>query len=163
VGRRGPAREPDAVKLARGETRPSRLNGREPLPKRREPKMPEGMDPIARAAWQHVTREMRGSGVITAADAHVLRLYCEAFSRYREATKLYATSAPLLTDRGHIVKNPLHQVVRDSSDQVRLLARELFLSPAARANMQLAQGSDMPDIDDDIGPPPRLLVVADGA
>ena len=44
MGRRGPAREPDAAKLRRGETRPSRLNGLEPLPRAaRMPSMPKDM------------------------------------------------------------------------------------------------------------------------
>jgi hypothetical protein len=72
---------------------------------------------------------MGSSGLITAADAHVLRLYCEAWSRYRQAADMLGNSAPLLNDRGHLTKNPLHQVVRDNADHVRLLARELGLTP----------------------------------
>ena len=97
------------------------------------------------------------------ADADVLRCYCEAVSRYAQAAELYARSSPLIRRDGELAKNPLHQVVRDWGDQVRLLARELGLSPAARANLQLGPGASLPDIDADIGPPPRLRVVADGA
>ena len=78
MGRRGPAREPDAAKMHRGKTRPSRLNGLEPLPRGRMPSVPRKMDAAAQAAWRHVTREMRASGVIAGADAHVMRIYCEA-------------------------------------------------------------------------------------
>jgi phage terminase small subunit len=101
VGRRGPPRTPDAAKLRRGETRPSRLNGLEPLPRLgRMPTMPSGMDKDAQAAWRHVSREMRDAGVITGADAHLLRIYCEAYARYLEAANLYATASPLINDRG---------------------------------------------------------------
>jgi P27 family predicted phage terminase small subunit len=100
---------------------------------------------------------MGTSGLIAAADAHVLRLYCEAWSRYRQAAaELYGKSAPLLNGGGHLAKNPLHQVVRDNADHVRLLARELGLSPAARASLQLLPGAELPDIDAELGPPPRL-------
>ena len=151
---------PDAAKLRRGETRPSRLNGLEPLPRHRPPSMPKGLDPVARAAWTHVVREMGTSGLITAADSHILRLYCETWSRFRAAAAMY--TAPLINDHGHLTKNPLHQVVRDDSDLVLRLARELGLSPAARASLQLGPGAELPDIDADIGPPPRLRVVGDG-
>ncbi len=104
---------------------------------------------------------MGTSGLITAADAQILRLYCEAWSRYRQAADMLGNSAPLLNDRGHLTKNPLHQVVRDNADHVRLLARELGLSPAARAGLQLLPGSEAPDIDAELGPPPRLRVVGD--
>jgi P27 family predicted phage terminase small subunit len=104
---------------------------------------------------------MGRSGLITAADAHVLRLYCEAWSRYRAAAELYGKSAPLLNDRGHFTKNPLHQVVRDNADPVRLLVGELGLSPAARASLQLMPGAEAPDIEAELGPPPRLRMVGD--
>src|SRR5688572_23727734 len=146
MGRRGPAREPDAAKLRRGETRPSRLNGLEPLPRAgRMPTMPKGMDPAAQAAWRLVAREMRASGVITGADRHVMRSYCEAYARDLEAASLYAKASPIVNDRGHLAKNPQHQVVRDDADQVRLLARELGFSPAARANLQVSIGAHVPD------------------
>jgi P27 family predicted phage terminase small subunit len=125
--------------------------------------MPQAMDEIARQVWRRVMREMGAAGVITGADLDILRCYCEAVSRYVEAQQLYAQASPLLKDRGHLVKNPLHQIVRDSADQVRLLARELGLSPAARANLQLTIGHEAPDIDADIGLPPRLRVLAGSA
>lgn len=115
------------------------------------------MDPVAQAAWRHVWREFGDSGVLVGADSHMLRLYCEAYARYVEAAELYAQGSPLMRKHGSIVKNPLHQVVRDSADQVRLLARELGLSPAARANLQIRPGAQVPDIDADLGPPLRLL------
>jgi phage terminase small subunit len=66
------------------------------------------------------------------------------------------------TTGGHLAKNPLHQVVRDNADHVRLLARELGLSPASRASLQLMPGADVPDIHAELGPPPRLRVVGAG-
>ncbi len=105
---------------------------------------------------------MGSSRLITAADSHILRLYCDAWSRYRQAADMLADSAPLLNDRGRLTKNPLRQVVRDNADHIRLLARELGLSPAARASLQLLPGAELPDIDAELGPPPRLRVVGDG-
>jgi P27 family predicted phage terminase small subunit len=160
VGRRGPAPTPTKAKIAKGETRPSRLNALEPEPRDRAPRMPAAMSKEAKVVWRHVLREMP-AGVITAADAHVLRLYCEALARYNQAQALYST--PLVTTRGQLVKNPLHQVIRDNADQVRVLARELGLSPAARVNLQMEQGPDVAGLSDEIGPPPRLQVVAGGA
>ena len=75
MGRRGPARAPDAAKLRKGETRPSRLNGLEPLPRHAAPRMPKGMDEAARRVWRRVLRGMRGSGLIVAADTDILRCY----------------------------------------------------------------------------------------
>ena len=69
MGRRGPAPTPTGVKLRNGETRPSRVNRMEPLPRRGAPQMPRGMDDEAQRVWRRVVREMRGSEVIVGADA----------------------------------------------------------------------------------------------
>ncbi len=124
--------------------------------------MPQGMDEGAQKVWRRVVREMRGSGVILGADADVLRCYCEAVSRYAQAAELSAASSPLMRRDGELVKNPLHQVVRDNADAVRLFARELGLSPSARAGLRVEQGPTAGDIDDVLGPPPRLRVVGGG-
>lgn len=122
--------------------------------------MPLDMDDDSRKVWHRVVREMGTSRIIRAADTDVLRCYCEAVSRYAAAQRLYIQSGPILKDRGHLTKNPLHQVVRENADMVRLFARELGLTPSARAGLQLLEtGPTGGEIDDLIGPPPRLLVV----
>lgn len=75
---------------------------------------------------------------------------------------MLADLAPPVNDRAHLAKNPVHQVVRDNADHIRLLARELGLSPAAGTSLQLLPGAELPDIDAELGPPPRLRVVGDG-
>ena len=163
MGRRGPAPTPTGVKLRNGETRPSRVNRMEPLPRAGAPQMPRGMDDEAQKVWRRVVREMRGSDVIVGADADVLRCYCEAVARYAQAAELYARSSPLLRRDGEFVKNPLHQVVRDNADAVRLFARELGLSPSARAGLRVEASALPADIEDVLGPPPRLRVVGGDA
>ena len=165
MGRRGPAPTPTGVKLRQGETRPSRINRLEPLPRRAAPQMPRGMDPEAQKVWRRVVREMRGTDIILAVDADVLRCYCEAVARYAQAAELYAKPAARSSSdaSGELVKNPLHQVVRDHADAVRLFARELGLSahPRGRASGSSHRRS-AGDIEDVLGPPPRLRVVGGG-
>ncbi len=63
-----------------------------------------------------------------------------------------------------MVRNPLHQIVRDHRDAVRLFARELGLSPAARAGLRIDAGPGvMPDVDAVLGPLPRLRAVGSDA
>jgi len=162
MGRRGPTPTPTGVKLRQGETRPSRVNRMEPLPQHGAPQMPRGMDGEAQKVWRRVLREMRGSDVIVGADTDVLRCYCEAVARYVQAAELLASSSPLMKRDGDLVKNPLHQIVRNNADLVRLYARELGLSPSARAGLRVQQGPTAGDIDDVLGPPPRLRVVGGG-
>jgi phage terminase small subunit len=60
---------------------------------------------------------------------------------------------------GGLVKNPLHQVVRDDGEQIRLFARELGLSPSARAGLRVEPEHGFDLIDPVLGLPPRLRAV----
>ena len=160
MGLRGPAPAPTQVKLMRGETRPSRVNYREPSPPSGLPAMPADMSDEAKAVWRRVVENMGQTGVIRAVDLDVLRCYCEAVSRYTQAMRLY--SGPLLKTNSGLVKNPLHQIVREDSEAIRRFARELGLSPSARSGLMAER--DVPR--DGFGPgvelPPRLRAVAGG-
>lgn len=162
MGRYGPAPTPVAAKLARGETRPSRVNYESPQPRSEPPRMPADMEDSAKLVWKRVLAAMAGTGIITAADADVLRVYCEAVARYQRAVGMLARSTPLLAvsrRRGEVVRNPLNAIVRDLADQIRLYARELGLSPSARAGLRLDAGHQEAELDAIIGPPPRLRAV----
>lgn len=158
MGRRGPAPTPTRVKLLAGETRPSRVNFSEPVPASTPPRMPRDMDPDAKVVWRRIVRDSP-EGVIRSIDADSLRCYCEAVSRYAQASRLYAKSGPLLNTRAGVVKNPLHQVVREQAEAIRMFARELGLTPSARAGLRIepAHETDGPSVD--IGLPPRLRAV----
>ena len=94
---------------------------------------------------------MRHTGVIRAADADVLRCYCEAVGRYAQAARLYASRAPIASRDGNLVKNPLHQVARDNADEIRQFARELGLSPSARVGLRIEPEHAFDALTADIG------------
>src|SRR5450759_1318556 len=133
MGRRGPAPMPSTLQRLRGETRPSRLNDREPLPRRSVPRPPADLDPAAKLIWRRTVREMP-AGMITAVDADALACYCEAVMRYRQSASLLARSAPLI--RGarafDLISIPLYRFTRGWADLFLLFSRELVLTPSAR-------------------------------
>src|SRR6266545_3922985 len=143
MGRRGPAPTPTALRLLRGETRPSRINQATPQPRAGLPRLPADMSGGAKAVWRRVLREYGGTGVLTGADADALSVYCDAVARYEVAARTLEASGPLVRgQRGELVKNPLHQIVRDNADLVRLYARELGLTPAARTGLRGGEESE---------------------
>lgn len=163
MGRRGPAPTPTRIKLLKGETRPVRLNAQEPIPSRDLPKLPTDMELGAKAVWKRVLHDMGSTGVITAADTDMFRAYCESVAAYQAAGVLLAKSGPLVRgQKGELVKNPLHQMVRDNRDAIRLFARELGLSPSARVGLRIEREHAMDQIEHDIGLPIRLRAVANG-
>lgn len=142
MGRRGPAPTPTALKILRGETRPSRINRDEPRPVGELVPIPPDLSSEAQAVWRRVVREFGHTGVIRGADADVMRIYCETVARYEKASRLLDASGPLIKGArgGELVKNPLHQIVRDNATLVRALAGELGLTPAARVGLHDANG-----------------------
>jgi len=89
-----------------------------------------------------------GAGAITAADTDALRCYCEAVVRHNETANALARTGYLVQSRdGGWVKSPLNQLVRDNAEQVRALARELGLTPAARAGIKVTDGATKPEDD----------------
>jgi len=118
------------------------------------------MDPVAQKVWRRVMRDMRGTDIILAVDADVLRCYCEAMAFDVQAAEPLARSGPLVTGRAReLVRNPLQPIVRDHREAVRLFSRELGMSPSARAGLRVEPSAVSGDIDDVLGPPPRLRVV----
>ena len=146
MGRRGPTPTPTALKILRGETRPSRINRDEPRPVGELVPIPDDLPAEAQAVWRSVLREFGHTGVIRGADGDVMRIYCETVARYEKASRLLDQSGPLIKGArgGVLVKNPLHQVVRDNAVLVRSLAGELGLTPAARVGLHDANGRATP-------------------
>jgi P27 family predicted phage terminase small subunit len=131
--------------VLRGETRLGRLNPQEPQPVNLLPALPSDMSPAAQAIWGSVVDAIGATGVITSADAWILRLFAEAEARYEYGSRMLEETGILIQARGHgarageLVKNPLHQIVRDNALLARAFARDLGLTPAARAALRGAK------------------------
>jgi P27 family predicted phage terminase small subunit len=140
MGKSGPPKMPTALRVLHGERRPSEINRREPQAIGR-PRMPMDMSDEAKRVWRRVWRGLGPTGVLRGVDEYGLRLFAEAWERYRESAALLRASGPLVVDRHHggqAVKNPLHQIVRENAELVRQMARELGLTPAARTGLEVA-------------------------
>jgi P27 family predicted phage terminase small subunit len=105
--------------------------------------MPADMTVRAKQVWRRVLRDFGPTGVLTGADADILRAYCEAVAPYEHAGAMFDASGPLIraqgtgARRGELVKNPLAQIVRDQAALLRAMARELGLTPAARTGLSV--------------------------
>lgn len=143
MGSRGPAKMPTPLKVLHGERREARLNRGRPEPRARRPVMPPDMSDGAKRVWRRIMRDFGHTGVLTAVDADSFRAYCEAVTRYVQANTLLEQSGPLVRG-GHgtdLVKNPLHQIVRDNAALIRAFARELGFAPAAREGLHAGRAA----------------------
>lgn len=133
---------PMALRVAKGE-KPYRIHD-VPQPRSARPVMPSDMSEEAKVVWRRVMREFGAAGVITVADTDTFRAYCEAVAGYVDATtRLAATGLIVRGQKGEIVRNPLVQIQRDYRDGMRLLARELGLTPSARTGLRTEKGETL--------------------
>ncbi len=142
MGKRGPQKQPTALKVLHGERKASRLNHAAPKP-RTPLTMPKGMSRAAQAVWRRQVKAFEGLGILTAADADSLRAYSEAVVRYEAAASVLEEQGPLVRGAtGLWVKNPLHQIVRDNAQLVRQFGRELGFLPSARESLTTKDEKD---------------------
>jgi P27 family predicted phage terminase small subunit len=135
----GPKPTPSSLKLFKGETRPSRLNKREPEPKCGPPLPPSKMSTEARRAWRVIVAELP-AGLLTKVDWQVMAVACENWSLWRKAmADVWERGILIEGDRGK-VKNPALQIARDAAQSMRQCWSELGLTPSARARLE------MPDV-----------------
>lgn len=142
MGRR---KVPGALRLLNGAER-SKVNQSAPAPRPNRPVMPRDMTVGAQRVWRHVMKEYGATGVIRAAHRDLLRAYCEASARMVEWGIELDAAGPLITTRGGLVKNPLHQMVRDATRQMIAAAIQLGLTPSAAENIHV--GSDVAGSED---------------
>lgn len=134
MGRRGPLPRDRALKIAGGETRPSRLDG---APKSKAPafpvgapRKPEGLPPDASAEWDLIVRALLERGTITPGDGGALEMLVQAGSIARKY--LAAALAPDAPPR------TFTRAMQSVKLYTRLLA-EFGLDPASRARIAPAR------------------------
>ena len=123
-------------------------NSREPKPRQRAPQPPEWLSDEAKEEWGRIVPQLTKLGLLTNLDGAALTVYCEAWSRYVEATKeVSRTGALVMGPRNSFVRNPAALVAKDAEVTLRAFCTEFGLTPSARSRMTVPGGDD---IDQDI-------------
>jgi P27 family predicted phage terminase small subunit len=150
MGKRGPAPAPTALQLLKGEKK-SRINTRGPKPevKDRPPACPAWLSKEAKAVWRYHAKTLHKAELLTDWDRETFAVYCTAVVQHREACQVLAgamvvtedgvTASNLLVTgmHGNLVKNPILQVIRDTSQTIRVYAQQFGLTPSARSGIEL--------------------------
>lgn len=88
MGTRGPAPQPDNVRLLKGNgidrDQAHAKVSRQPRAVAGIPPMPRGMGPDARRIWKHVTPELARLGILGNIDLATLEAYCRAYQEMRD-------------------------------------------------------------------------------
>jgi P27 family predicted phage terminase small subunit len=127
--------------------------------------MPTDLSTEAKAAWRLLVRSLREDGALHSTDGPLLEAAAVCLGRLREARGLLAREGLTVRgDRGSVV-HPALRIELGAIAQLRALLAELGLGPSARARLglvELRRDSAERELDEEIGPSPRLRAVAGG-
>ena len=146
--------KPTAVKELAGNPGKRKLNRSEPKPSG-IPTCPSCLDATAKREWTRISRELIAVGLLTSVDRAMLASYCDAYSRWHEATaelnELRRSKGKSVlvvgTKTGYPMQNPLIGIINTSADQMQKFGAELGLSPSSRT--RLSAEPQKQDIDDE--------------
>lgn len=144
MGRRGPPQAPTAEKTAKGETRPSRVNHKEPeLPPVSTHRSPKGLDGAGKREWERLCPMLVAAAVLKDSDLMALEDYCRTISDLRK----YENAAKRAGAERAIAKGTQGMVIKLRA-QANQLRQQLGLTPSSRSNLRI-QEPEMPLFDDD--------------
>jgi P27 family predicted phage terminase small subunit len=149
MGKRGPAKTPPALAVARGETRPSRVNLNAPDPPAGSVSPPEYLDLDALGVWRRLAPSLEVRGILTRWDVDAFAAYCTAVVHHRRAVDA-VNRAGIIVGRGaQAHKHPALQVVRDQAALLVTLGGRFGLTPSDRSSIKLPEapqdGDDLLD------------------
>lgn len=153
MGRRGPAPEPTAIKLIKGNPGKRKLNKQEPQPIVTLPHCPDYLDDSARLEWNRLAPILVRMKVLTEADYIALASLCQTYSTMVKAQEqLNKTGILFKTPSGYVQQSPLIGIVNSCTEKIVTLCREFGLTPSARSRVQ----SNQPEMAKDDDPWTRL-------
>jgi P27 family predicted phage terminase small subunit len=144
MGKHGPPPKPLPLRILHGDPNKARTDLAEPqAAPLTDGAPPYWMDTRARDVWEAVIAELDGMGVLRQVDLYIVAAFVSAFRTYEEAAQVVAGSGTLVEGaNGNLVRNPAVAVQRDAMNMIRLMGRELGMSPAARTMMATRPQAD---------------------
>ena len=119
----GPKAKPHNLKVLDGIENKQRLNPDEPQVDTTLPTCPEWVKGYAIAVWKRLAPKLHSSGILTNVDRDTFAMYCTLVSAFRDAVRA--------GDVNRQIK---------MTQQVRIMASEFGLTPAARSNLHVSPG-----------------------
>lgn len=133
---RGRKPTPTNLKVLNGESRPSRINKREPKHAPGAPGCPSWLPAEGKAEWRRIVPDLDRLGMLAKVDRAALAAYCQQWATLVQAQKEIDKRGLLVEGDGRIVKNPAVLAAKDAAAAVRLFASEFGLTPSSRARME---------------------------
>lgn len=113
-----------------------------------ELRQPKGLNKIEAAEFRRIRSALRAAGFL-AIDEAILRVYLDAYARWKEAADLVKVAGSMITTtpNGSLQIHPANTIVRQQAELLKKLCQELGFSPGARRRLKMDVAQD-PDDDD---------------
>ncbi len=153
MGRRGPAPEPTALKLLKGNPGRRPINDREPRPKSKRPRCPRWLDKDAKAAWKDLVPELEAMGVLSRVDGNALTRYCTLWSRWKKAElflQKHGDSYPIKDEKGklkYLAQFPQVGVANKLAVQLTRLEQEFGMTPSSRTRIRIERDDQIDEFE----------------
>ena len=136
MGRRGPAPEPTALRVLRGNPGRRPLNDAEPQPEPitahdRRAECPAWLTGDARLLWKRVAPEAIKKGLLTVLDLPAFEALCQSYARWRQFEKLTGKNLELAISKGY-----RNAAVKERQLMLQFGARFGF-DPSSRSNVKV--------------------------
>ena len=141
--------KPTRIKEIAGNPGNRPLNAREPKPPLGIPECPEHLNDEAKLEWERLTVYLANMGMLSQVYRAPLAAYCQAWGRWVEAEReLKKYGKVIKTTNGNAVQNPYLSIANTAMDQMRKLAIEFGLTPAAQSRIEADAPPLRPPADD---------------
>lgn len=139
---------PSSVKRLYG-VRSSRINDDEPMPREVEPEPPEWATEEWLAFWSRTCDQLRGMGILYAADREALVCLVTAVHEHDRLARVLVKAPAVVRDaNGQPTANPLGRALRQASGEVSRWCSHFGLTPAERGRISRAGTSQKIESDD---------------
>ena len=111
---------------------------------REAPDAPDWLDAEARAEWRRVAPGLEALDILKPEDRAALTVFCETWSRFVAAVKLYRAEGMVLVNphSGRAHKHPAVGVAEVAATQLRAYAAEFGLTPATEQRIGVVTTDD---------------------
>lgn len=145
----GPPPKPTRLKILQGNLGKRPLNDREPKPAplTELPEPPAYLDAIAKEEWTKILTVLLRMRILTDADLDLVALYCDCFSKWREANDFLNKRGayfPVLDESGKRIRAlqefPHTHIAKGYATLMMQIGDRLGLNPSARSRVVVPDG-----------------------
>ena len=148
---RGRKPKPTAIKRLEGNPGKRPLNIYEPKPPKKAPMCPNWLDEEAQREWHRLSKIMETMGVLTEADMAMFAIYCDAYSKWKDATDFINQHGQIFqTPSGYMQQVPQVSIAQTYGKLMSKIATEFGLTPASRSRIiaGVSGGEELDEMDE---------------